>query len=107
MYMFVCMSCPDGMGGAFKEILFFFFFFCFYTGVVQHLSAGLPLTSCFWIIGAPSVQGAFPMSISVAATPGTRTLTGAMQTSSANALTKSATPTPLLGSKWGSPHAGV
>ena len=27
MYMFVCMSCPDGMGGAFKEILFFFVFF--------------------------------------------------------------------------------
>ena len=36
------------------------------------------------------------MSIFVAATPGTRTPVGAMQTTSANALKTSATPTPLI-----------
>ena len=31
--------------------------FFFYIGVVQLSFAGLPLTSCFWIIGPPSVGG--------------------------------------------------
>ena len=38
------------------------------------------------------------MSIFVAASPGTRTPAGSMQTTSANALKASATPTPCVGS---------
>ena len=45
-----------------EKIFFFFFFFGFYPGLVQLCSAGLPLRS-WWTIGAPSVQGAIPMSI--------------------------------------------
>ena len=48
-----------------------------------------------WITRAPSVQGAFPMSIYVVATTGTRTPTAAIQTTSAYASTTSATRTPL------------
>ena len=72
------------------------FLFVFYTGVVQLLSAGLPLTSCFWTTGAPSVQGVFQCPHFFAATPPTRTLTGAMQTTSTAASTTSATPPPQL-----------
>ena len=47
----------------FQIVLYFFLFFLsFYPGLVQLWLAGLPLRS-WWTIGAPSVQGAIPLSI--------------------------------------------
>ena len=55
------MGCVQGKKKSYFSILLFFFF-GFYPGLVQHLFVGLPLRS-WWTIGAPSVQGAIPMSI--------------------------------------------
>ena len=50
------VTATDQDTGKLDSFFFFcFVLFCFYTGLLQLSSAGLPLTSCFWIIGVPSV----------------------------------------------------
>ena len=78
----------------FNAILFFLFSFLY-----RRSSAIMSWSSThvlFRTIGLPSVQGVTPTSIFLSAPAWTQTMTGSMQTTTANALTTSATPTPYL-----------
>ena len=75
------------------DIFFFFFFFFFlysFSSAIMSWSSTRVLFLDHW---APSVQGTIPKSIFVDTPARTRTVPGAMSSTSANALTTSATET--------------